>query len=304
MARINLLPWRAERRKQRQREFGVMLGMAALGGLLLSLLIWFYYDMQVSGQVNRNAYLQSEIDKVMLQNEEIKRLDEQKSRLLARKAVIEQLQAKRSQMVHLFDALVRTIPDGVVLTALQQDGDMLTLEGRTQSNARVSAYMRNLEVSGWMTNPELSIIEASTPEKDKDVRPGGPVADIKALPYVFKVTVKLPAQSDEVANAGLNPDGSVASPDAAAPVVAPLAAGPDAAAPAAPAGNPAAAPAPGAAPAPAAAPGNAPAPAPAPAAKPAPAAPAAAPQAPPKPEGSRLAQPPQAFHAPLQGDRA
>jgi len=295
MARINLLPWRAERRKQRQREFGVMLGMAALGGLLLSLLIWFYYDMQVSGQVNRNAYLQSEIDKVMLQNEEIKRLDEQKSRLLARKAVIEQLQAKRSQMVHLFDALVRTIPDGVVLTALQQDGDMLTLEGRTQSNARVSAYMRNLEVSGWMTNPELSIIEASTPEKDKDVRPGGPVADIKALPYVFKVTVKLPAQSDEVATPGLNPDGSVASPDAAAPVVAPLSAGPDAAAPA-----------PGAAPAPAAAPGNVPAPAPAttPAPAPAPAAPAAAPQAPPKSEGSRLAQPPQAFHAPLQGDRA
>ncbi|HBS56352.1 MAG TPA: fimbrial protein, partial [Stenotrophomonas sp.] len=160
-----LLPWRAERRKQRQREFGVMLGMAALGGLLLSLLIWFYYDMQVSGQQERNAYLQTEIEKVKKQNEEIKRLDEQKSRLLARKAVIEQLQAKRSQMVHLFDALVRTIPDGVVLTSLKQDGDMLTLEGRTQSNARVSAYMRNLDVSGWMTNPELSIIEASNPEK-------------------------------------------------------------------------------------------------------------------------------------------
>jgi len=291
MARINLLPWRAERRKQRQREFGVMLGMAALGGLLLSLLIWFYYDMQVSGQQERNAYLQTEIDKVKKQNEEIKRLDEQKSRLLARKAVIEQLQAKRSQMVHLFDALVRTIPDGVVLTALTQDGDMLTLEGRTQSNARVSAYMRNLEVSGWMTNPELSIIEASNPEKDKEIRAGGPVADIKALPYLFKVTVKLPAQSDESTSPGLNADGSVATPAAAAPAVAPLSAGQDAAAP--PAGQP---------PAPAAAPANAPA------AQPAPTAPAVQPAtqpaAPPKPEGSRLAQPPQAFHAPLQGDRA
>jgi len=291
MARINLLPWRAERRKQRQREFGVMLGMAALGGLLLSLLIWFYYDMQVSGQQERNAYLQTEIDKVKKQNEEIKRLDEQKSRLLARKAVIEQLQAKRSQMVHLFDALVRTIPDGVVLTALTQDGDMLTLEGRTQSNARVSAYMRNLEVSGWMTNPELSIIEASNPEKDKEIRAGGPVADIKALPYLFKVTVKLPAQSDESTTPGLNADGSVATPAAAAPAVAPLSAGQDAAAP--PAGQP---------PAPAAAPANAPA------AQPAPTAPAVQPAtqpaAPPKPEGSRLAQPPQAFHAPLQGGRA
>ncbi len=293
MARINLLPWRAERRKQRQREFGVMLGMAALGGLLLSLLIWFYYDMQVSGQQDRNAYLQTEIEKVKKQNEEIKRLDEQKNRLLARKAVIEQLQAKRSQMVHLFDALVRTIPDGVVLTALTQDGDMLTLEGRTQSNARVSAYMRNLEVSGWMTSPELSIIEASAP--DKESSQGNLLADVKALPYKFKVTVKLPAQSDESTTPGLNADGSVAAPGAAAPAVAPLAAGADAASAAPAPAQPGAAPTPPPAPA---------APAKAPAAQPAPAAPAATPAAPPKPEGSRLTQPPQAFHAPLQGDRA
>lgn len=302
MARINLLPWRAERRKQRQREFGVMLGMAAVGGLLLSLLIWFYYDLQVGGQIDRNAYLQAEIDKVKQQNIEIDRLDAQKERLLARKAVIEQLQAKRSQMVHLFDALVRTIPDGVVLTALQQEGDVLTLEGRTQSNARVSAYMRNLEVSGWMTNPELSIIEAREPEKDKEGRATGPVADIKALPYVFKVKVKLPAQSEEVGTPGLNPDGSVATvaPAApAAPAVAPLSAGPDAAAPAAPAATPTA---------PAAAPSTTPPPAapnrPAAPAPTAPPPPAPARPAPARPEGSRLAQPPQTFLAPLQGDRA
>lgn len=297
MARINLLPWRAERRKQRQREFYAMLGMAAVGGLLLSLVIWFYYDRQVSGQMARNAYLEAEIEKVKEQNKEIDRLDAQKERLLARKKVIEELQAKRSQMVHLFDALVRTIPDGLVLTALKQEGDVLTLEGRTQSNARVSAYMRNLETSGWMTNPELSIIEARDPEKDKDGKVG-PLADIKALPYVFVVKVKLPAQSEEVAGTpGLNADGSVATP--APPAVAPLAAGPDAAAPAAPAapaaGQPAAAPA-----APAPAPVNAPAATPA--APNQPAAPAAKPA--PKPEGSRLAQPPQAFNAPLQGDRA
>ncbi|HFK2921911.1 TPA: PilN domain-containing protein [Stenotrophomonas maltophilia] len=294
MARINLLPWRAERRKQRQREFYAMLGMAAVGGLLVSLMIWFYYDRQVSGQMDRNAYLQAEIEKVKEQNKEIDRLDAQKERLLARKKVIEELQAKRSQMVHLFDALVRTIPDGVVLTALKQEGDVLTLEGRTQSNARVSAYMRNLETSGWMTNPELSIIEARDPEKDKDGKTG-PVADIKALPYVFVVKVKLPAQSEEAsATPGLNADGSVAAPaPASAPApVAPLAAGPDAATPAAPAAGQ---------PAPAAS-----APAPAPAASPAPAAakpnPPTAPA--PKPEGSRLAQPPQAFNAPLTGDRA
>ncbi len=244
MARINLLPWRAERRKQRQREFYAMLGLAAVGGLLLSLMVWFYYDRQVSGQGERNQFLQAEIDKVKLQNKEIDRLDSQKERLLARKSVIEELQAKRSQMVHLFDALVRTIPDGVVLTALKQEGDVLTLEGRTQSNARVSAYMRNLETSGWMTNPELSIIEARAPDKEKDGR-GSPVSDLGALPYVFVVKVKLPAQTEA---STLNPDGSVADPAAAgvavdpdAADIAPLSAGDgNAAAPAsAPAGAPA-----------------------------------------------------------------
>ena len=148
MARINLLPWRAERRKQRQREFGVMLGMAALAGVLLSALIWLYYNAQIDGQTERNAYLQGEIAKVEAQISEIDKLDKQKGRLLARKKVIEELQANRSQMVHLFDSLVRTIPDGVSLTSLKQEGDLLTLEGRAQSNARVSTYMRNLESAG------------------------------------------------------------------------------------------------------------------------------------------------------------
>ncbi|HVJ39298.1 MAG TPA: PilN domain-containing protein [Stenotrophomonas sp.] len=190
MARINLLPWRAERRKQREREFYTMLGFAALGGVLLSLMIWFYFDRQVSGQQDRNRFLTAEIEKVKAQNREIEELDKKKDRLLARKRVIEELQANRSQMVHLFDSLVRTIPDGVVLTALKQEGEVLTLEGRSQSNARVSTYMRNLEGSGWMTNPDLSIIEAKAQEKDKDKKLAASV-DVKALPYVFKLKVKL-----------------------------------------------------------------------------------------------------------------
>lgn len=263
MARINLLPWRAERRKQRQRDFYGMLGFAAIGGLLLSLMIWFYYDRQVSGQGERNAFLQAEIDKVKEQNKEIDRLDRQKERLLARKKVIEELQAKRSQMVHLFDALVRTIPDGVVLTALKQEGDILTLQGRTQSNARVSAYMRNLESSGWMSKPELSVIEAKKPEAGKDGP--GPVTDISALPYMFEVKVTLPAQSEPVG--GVGPDGSVVVPADAAAIPA----------------DPAAPPAPAVAPlSPAATPASTP-----PAAAPAP-APAAEPS---KPSGSRIAPP-------------
>lgn len=210
MARINLLPWREERRKQRQREFYGMLGFAALAGVILSGLLWFYYSQQISGQNDRNAFLETEIAKVKEQNKEIERLDKQKARLLARKEVIEELQGKRSQMVHLFDSLVRTIPDGVVLTALKQEGDILTLEGRTQSNARVSTYMRNLEGSGWMSSPELSIIEAKAQEA------GGAAIDIKSLPYVFTLKVKLPAPGESLVPQPADGTAAVVEPAAAA----------------------------------------------------------------------------------------
>ena len=200
MARINLLPWRAERRRQRQKEFGAMVGASALGAVVLSFLIYMFYNAQIAGQTERNAYLDGEITKVQAKIDEIKLLDEKKAKLLARKTVIEELQANRSQMVHLFDSLVRTIPDGVTLSSIQQNGEMLTLKGRSQSNARVSTYMRNLESSGWMTNPELSVIEARGTNK--------------GLPYEFDLQVKLAnpnAPKDE------NKDGI---PDAA-PSVAP-----------------------------------------------------------------------------------
>ena len=250
MAKINLLPWRAERRAQRQKEFYGMLGLAAVAGVLLSFLIWFYY-----GQQTRNQFLEQEIAKVKAQNEEIKTLGRQKDRLLARKKVIEQLQANRSQMVHLFDSLVRTIPDGVALSNIKQEGEILTLEGRAQSNARVSAYMRNLEGSGWMTYPDLSIIEAKAEDK---AAPGASSGQARALPYAFSLQVKLanPAAVEE----GAEPTAATVTADAAAaaaPATTPPAAGSPASAPATP---PAATPAP-AAPAPAATPAEKPAPA-------------------------------------------
>ena len=215
MARINLLPWRAERRKHRQKEFLTMLGLSAAAAALLAFLIVSYYSAQISGQNERNAYLHDQISKVDLQIKEIDALDEKKSKLLARKEVIEQLQANRSQMVHLFDSLVRTIPDGVILTSIKQEGDKLTLEGRSQSNARVSTYMRNLEGSGWMSKPDLSIIEAKAGD------PG--------LPYVFTLSVLLVNPN---APKDLNGDGK---PDAPADGTAAPAPAPATTAPAAPA---------------------------------------------------------------------
>lgn len=209
MARINLLPWRAERRKLRQKEFLTMVGFAAIAAVAVAFLISSWYGAQITGQNERNQFLRDQIKQVDKQIDEIKALDEKKAKLLARKEVIEQLQANRSKMVHLFDSLVRTIPDGVTLTSVKQEGDKLTLQGRAQSNARVSTYMRNLEGSGWMTKPELSVIEAK--------------AGDNSLPYEFTLTVMLAdpnapkdADGDGVPDAPATQPAQV-SPPAAAP---------------------------------------------------------------------------------------
>ncbi|MEJ1096334.1 MULTISPECIES: PilN domain-containing protein [unclassified Pseudoxanthomonas] len=249
MAKINLLPWRAERRVQRQREFYAMLGVAAFAGVLLSFLLWFHYDRQISGQQARNQFLEAEIKKVEAQNEQIKELDKQKDRLLARKKVIEELQANRSQMVHLFDSLVRTVPDGLALANIKQEGEVLTLQGRAQSNARVSAYMRNLESSGWMTKPDLSIIEA----KPEDGKTPLATSQSRELPYAFTLQVRLANPNAKTEDDGTVPvDGAVTPVETGPAAPAPAATPPQAAAPGST--NPAATP-----PAPAASPASAPA---------------------------------------------
>ena len=202
MARINLLPWRAERQKQRQKQFMSMLALSALAGLALWFMVDRYYDMQIEGQRARNAFLDQQIAEAKSRTQEIELLEQKKSRLLSRKRVIEELQGNRSQMVHLFDSLVRTIPDGVTLTSIKQDADTLTVEGRTQSNARISTYMRNFESSGWMTSPDLAIIEAK--------------GDDKGLPYIFKLTVKL-TNPNAATTAAAKPGAGPAAPATGAP---------------------------------------------------------------------------------------
>ena len=155
MAKINLLPWRAERRREREREFYMMLGAAALAAVAVLFVWWFWMGQRLDNQDARNSYLKSEIKQLDTQLAEIKELDKTKSKLLARKQIIEQLQASRSQMVHLFDELVRTIPDSVRLDSLKQAGDILTLQGTAQSNASVANYMRNLDGSKWLTHSDL-----------------------------------------------------------------------------------------------------------------------------------------------------
>ncbi len=163
MARINLLPWRDNLRKQRQREFGVMIA----GALFITLLIGFYAHLHISGMIDhqkaRNGFLKKEIAEMDGKIKEIKDLESTKAKLLARINVIQQLQSSRPEVVHLFDELVTRTPEGSYLTDVQQKGKSVTINGRAQSNARVSSYMRNIDASEWIHTPSLQVIE----NKDK-----------------------------------------------------------------------------------------------------------------------------------------
>lgn len=157
MSRINLLPWREELRKQRQHEFYALLGMAAVLGLIMLFGTSTYITTMQDSQKARNQMLRNEIALMDRDIKKIEQLEATRSKLLSRKAVIEELQKSRSQIVHLFDDMVRTLPDGVRLNSLKQKGKQLTLDGVAESNAKVSAYMRQLDTSDYLKNPSLSI---------------------------------------------------------------------------------------------------------------------------------------------------
>ncbi len=165
MAHINLLPWREELRKQKQQQFVVVAaGTAILGGLLV-LLAHMQMDGLIENQNQRNQFLNQEIAALDKKIAKIKELEKTKTALLARMDIIQQLQHSRPQSVHLMDQLVYTLPDGVYLNKISQKGDALTLSGTAQSNARVSAYMRNIDSSEWMTQPKLDVIETKDGER-------------------------------------------------------------------------------------------------------------------------------------------
>jgi type IV pilus assembly protein PilN len=164
-ARINLLPHREERRKRARTHFAVLGGMTAALGLAIVGAVYVFYAEQIANQQQRLQFIKSEIAKLDKDIDEIKKLKDEIAALLARKQVIETLQADRSQTVHLLEELVRQMPEGVYLKSMKQKGLAVSVVGYAQSNARVSSLMRNIESSPWLQDPALVEIKAATVDK-------------------------------------------------------------------------------------------------------------------------------------------
>jgi type IV pilus assembly protein PilN len=162
MIRINLLPHRELARAARRRQFNVLLGIFVAIGVVVVILGHTVIAARQSAQEARNAFLEQEIVRLDSQIGEIKKIREQTQALLERKQVVETLQSNRTEVVHLFDQMIRLLPDGLYLRSFKQAGDVVTITGYTQSSARVSTLMRNLDESPWFESANLVEIKAAT----------------------------------------------------------------------------------------------------------------------------------------------
>lgn len=185
MIRVNLLPHREIRRRRQQQQFFTMLGVMAFVGAVVWFLVHTSLSARFEDQLARNKYLQGEITKIDKEIEEIKKLKEMTASLLARKKVVETLQINRSEVVHLLDEMARQLPDGIYLKAIKQQGGKVTINGYTQSQARVSTLMRNLEASPHLEAANLIEIKAT------------PQASTRINEFTLTVNIERPKQDDE-----------------------------------------------------------------------------------------------------------
>jgi type IV pilus assembly protein PilN len=161
MPRINLLPWREGQRKDRKLAFLVALGVGALAAGVTAFAAYLLYGSMIEGQQHRNDMLRTQIKLLDKQIEEINDLETQKQKFIARMEIIEKLQRSRPEIVHVFEEIVRTLPEGVYLTAVKQNGAKLKFDGVAQSSTRVSSFMRNIDGSQWLRNPELEVVQTA-----------------------------------------------------------------------------------------------------------------------------------------------
>ena len=161
MPRINLLPHRESKRKERKLAFVVALVAATGAGIVTAFAAYLLYGSMIEAQQRRNDMLRAQIRTLDKQIEEINDLESAKQKFIARMEIIEKLQRSRPEIVHVFDEIVRTLPEGVYLTAVKQTGMKLKFEGIAQSSTRVSSFMRNIDGSQWLRNPELDIVQTT-----------------------------------------------------------------------------------------------------------------------------------------------
>jgi type IV pilus assembly protein PilN len=192
MPRINLLPWRAELRKTRRNQFFIGLGGAVVAAGIVVLLASLVMDAVIDNQRARNQVLKDEILALDRKIKEILDLEAKKEGLLARMEIIEKLQRSRPEAVHIFDQLVRTLPDGVSLKSVKQTGEKIEIKGNAESNTRVSALMRNIDKSGWLKDPDLEVVEVKSTGKSGKKDAGTPRTS------EFTVFAKQASSMDEV----------------------------------------------------------------------------------------------------------
>jgi type IV pilus assembly protein PilN len=161
MPRINLLPWREGQRKERKLAFLVALGVAGLAACVTAFAAYLMFGSMIQAQQHRNDQLRSEIKTLDKQIEEINNLENAKQKFIARMEIIEKLQRSRPEIVHVFDEIVRTLPEGVYLTSVKQTAKRLKFDGVAQSSTRVSSFMRNIDGSQWLRNPELEVVQTT-----------------------------------------------------------------------------------------------------------------------------------------------
>jgi len=162
MAKINLLPWREELRKQLNQEFGIVAGVTAAVAILIIVGASMYFGQLIDNQESRNKFMQGKIAELDKKIASIKTIKAKKERLLQRINTIQKLQTNRTEIVHLFDEIVRRLPDGVYLKTVSQKGNNLTMTGVAESNTRVSELVGNIEASEWMTAPRIDVISRNT----------------------------------------------------------------------------------------------------------------------------------------------
>ncbi len=163
---INLIPWREEQKEQDKKHFMILIGLCAGLAAVIVFGVHVMFSHQISYQKDLNDYLTKEIKILDKKIAEIDAIQKEKERLLARMDIIQQLQSNRPHVVRLFDNMVRTIPDGLFLLSLNRTNAQIAIEGKAESNTRVSKFMRNIESSDWLANPLLNVIQADENSPD------------------------------------------------------------------------------------------------------------------------------------------